>query len=86
MVNVDDPALAGITENLTARRVGFGLDETNHTLDTIGHAVDSVVCRRCGHDLAYEALYSSHLGNWRCPNCGNARPPLDVTGRNIDPA
>ncbi len=83
VVNVDDPALAAITEGLQARRVGFGLDETRHTLEGIGHAVDSVVCRRCGHDLAYDALYSSHLGKWHCPNCGNARPPLDIAGRDI---
>lgn len=83
VVNVDDPALAAITEGLTAHRVAFGLDETQHTLDGISHAVDSVVCRRCGHDLAYDALYSSHLGNWRCPNCGNARPSLDIAGRDI---
>jgi UDP-N-acetylmuramyl tripeptide synthase len=25
-----------------------------------------------------------HLGDWRCPSCGLARPPLDVSARNIE--
>ena len=83
VVNADDPALAAISEGLTARRLAFGLDEARYTLHALPHAVDAATCRRCGHDLAYDALYSSHLGAWRCPACGNARPPLDVAGRDV---
>ena len=83
VVNVDDPALAEITDGIAARRVAFGLDERQYRLDALPHAADAATCRRCGHDLVYEALHLSHLGTWRCPNCGNARPPLDVAGRDI---
>ena len=37
----------------------------------------------CGQDLAYDRLYSAHLGAWRCPGCGAARPPLDFAGTSI---
>ncbi|MDP9363869.1 MAG: DUF1727 domain-containing protein, partial [Chloroflexota bacterium] len=36
-----------------------------------------------GHDLAYAPLYAAHLGAWRCPNCGAARPALDVRGTAV---
>ena len=32
----------------------------------------------------YAAAYVGHLGDYRCPNCGHARPPLDVAARSID--
>ncbi|MDQ3225457.1 MAG: MurT ligase domain-containing protein [Chloroflexota bacterium] len=82
VVNVDDPTLAAITEGIAARRVTFGLDDANpvYLLDQIPHAADAKTCRRCGSDLRYVRLYSAHLGAWRCPHCGAARPPLDLAG------
>jgi UDP-N-acetylmuramyl tripeptide synthase len=84
-VNADDPTLASVTDGLRAHRICFGLDESDPRLrlPSLPHAVDATVCRRCGHDLVYDALYSAHLGAWRCPSCGNARPRLDVVGRDI---
>ncbi|MDQ3043534.1 MAG: Mur ligase family protein [Chloroflexota bacterium] len=84
MVNVDDPTLAEISSGLTAERVGFGLHQSTHRLDALPHGADAAICRRCGNELAYDALYLSHLGEWRCPSCGNARPTLDVTGGDIE--
>jgi UDP-N-acetylmuramyl tripeptide synthase len=85
VVNGDDPTLAEITSGLAADRLAFGLDDRNprHHLATLPHAADAASCRRCGHDLVYNALYASHLGDWFCPQCGTARPPLDVRGLNI---
>jgi lipid II isoglutaminyl synthase (glutamine-hydrolysing) len=85
VVNVDDPTLAAITDTIDARRVTFGLDDRNprYLLEEIPHAADAKTCRRCGADLAYDRLYSAHLGAWRCPACGAARPPLDVAGTAI---
>ncbi|HEU0165629.1 MAG TPA: Mur ligase family protein [Thermomicrobiales bacterium] len=83
IVNGDDPTLVAITDDIRARRVTFGLDEINHRLDALPHAADAATCRVCGADLAYRALYLSHLGEWYCPNCGRERPKLDVTGSDI---
>jgi UDP-N-acetylmuramyl tripeptide synthase len=84
VVNVDDPALAAITGDLPARRISFGLDETRYRLDALPHAADAAACRRCGADLVYDALYVSHLGAWRCPQCGNTRPQLDAAGTEVE--
>ncbi len=83
VVNADDPMLAEITRNMPARRVTFGMDERRYVLDRLPHAADSAVCRRCGADLTYTALFVSHLGAWRCPRCTAARPTLDIRGSDI---
>jgi len=83
VVNADDPGLAELTRDLAARVVPFGLAASDYRLTALPHAADAATCRRCGHDLAYDALYVSHLGAWRCPGCGAARPPLVVAGRDI---
>jgi UDP-N-acetylmuramyl tripeptide synthase len=59
------------------------MDDATHRLDALSHAADVPSCRVCGHDLAYHALYLSHLGDWYCPNCGQARPALDIAARDI---
>src|ERR687890_2586437 len=85
VVNADDPTLAAITDWISARRVTFGLDDGNPSflLDEVPHAADAKTCRHCGRDLAYDRLYSAHLGAWRCPGCGIERPPLDFAGTSI---
>jgi UDP-N-acetylmuramyl tripeptide synthase len=45
-------------------------------LESLPHAADAKSCRDCGRDLVYDRLYSAHLGAWRCPGCGRARPDL----------
>jgi UDP-N-acetylmuramyl tripeptide synthase len=84
VVNVDDPTLAAMTDGLAARRIGFGLDESAYQLPALPHAADAATCRRCGTDLVYDALYVSHLGAWRCPSCGNARPTLNAAGVEVE--
>ncbi|MCA9878866.1 MAG: hypothetical protein KC442_13835, partial [Thermomicrobiales bacterium] len=85
VVNLDDPTLAAITESTPAQRVGYGLDDRNPKLllGALPHAADAKVCRVCGHDLVYDRLYSAHLGAWRCPACGNARPELAYAATRI---
>jgi UDP-N-acetylmuramyl tripeptide synthase len=38
---------------------------------------------RCGTLYDYAAAYVGHLGDYRCPNCGHARPQLTVVAREI---
>jgi len=85
VVNVDDPTLAAISDDISARRIAFGLDDSNplYHLSAIPHAADAKSCRQCGHDLTYDRLYSAHQGAWRCPNCGATRPTLNYAGTSI---
>jgi UDP-N-acetylmuramyl tripeptide synthase len=77
VVNADDPIVAGLAPARDGRRVTFGLDLPAST-DVITRAADTIRCPACRANLEYEHVYLSHMGSWRCPACGLARPPLDV--------
>jgi lipid II isoglutaminyl synthase (glutamine-hydrolysing) len=81
VLNGDDPQIGDL------RRDGalvFGLDDPRRARPALQHAADSTHCLRCGTPYDYAAAYVGHLGDYRCSNCGHARPPLDVVAREID--
>jgi UDP-N-acetylmuramyl tripeptide synthase len=80
--NADDPLVASIGRD-RERHVWFGLDDPDAALPEMQHASDSKWCVRCGARYAYTAVYLGHLGDWRCPACGDARPQPSVTAREI---
>jgi lipid II isoglutaminyl synthase (glutamine-hydrolysing) len=82
VVNADDPQIA----NLAAERsetVTFGLDDPAQARPSLQHAADSKYCLRCGTPYAYAAAYVGHLGDYRCPACGQGRPPLTIAARAV---
>jgi UDP-N-acetylmuramyl tripeptide synthase len=83
LVNGDDPQLGALAD-AHERSVVFGMDDPRLARPSLQHAADSKYCVRCGHPYDYAAAYVGHLGDYRCPNCGHARPPLDVVGRAVE--
>jgi lipid II isoglutaminyl synthase (glutamine-hydrolysing) len=83
VVNGDDPQLAAIADAHPGTTV-FGLDDPRVARRALQHAADSIHCIRCGAPYDYAAAYVGHLGEFRCPVCGHARPPLDVAARGIE--
>ena len=83
VANGDDPQLGEIATERPGSVV-FGLDDPRHASPELQHAADSKWCVRCGTPYVYAAAYIGHLGDYRCPACGHARPPLDVVAREID--
>jgi len=83
VVNADDPVVADLADG---RRnvLRYGLDDPRHARPALQHAADSKYCVRCGTPYEYEAAYVGHLGAYRCPNCGHARPELDVVAKDIE--
>jgi lipid II isoglutaminyl synthase (glutamine-hydrolysing) len=81
VVNGDDPQVGALAR--PGGRV-FGLDDPRVARPALQHAADSKYCLRCGTPYEYAAAYVGHLGDYRCPNCGHARPPLDVVAREIE--
>jgi UDP-N-acetylmuramyl tripeptide synthase len=82
VANGDDPQLGAIAEDRPGSVV-FGLDDPRQASPELQHAADSKWCVRCGTPYEYAAAYIGHLGDYRCPNCGHARPPLDLAAREI---
>jgi UDP-N-acetylmuramyl tripeptide synthase len=79
VVNADDPQLS-----LFANATTFGIDDPTVARPALQHASDSKHCVRCGTPYDYAAAYVGHLGDYRCPHCGHARPPLDIAARSIE--
>jgi UDP-N-acetylmuramyl tripeptide synthase len=82
-VNGDDPQVGDLARDREASLV-FGLDDPRHAVLELQHAADSKWCVRCGRPYEYVAAYVGHLGDYRCPACGHARPPLDVVARDLE--
>ena len=81
VVNGDDPQVGSLAR--PGGRV-FGLDDPRVARPALQHAADSKFCIRCGTPYTYAAAYVGHLGDYRCPNCGHARPSLDVVARDVE--
>src|SRR5205823_1289454 len=83
LVNGDDPQVGDLARVHGRARV-FGVDDPRLARPRLQHAADSKYCLRCGTPYEYAAAYVGHLGDYRCPACGHARPPLDVAAREIE--
>jgi UDP-N-acetylmuramyl tripeptide synthase len=83
VANGDDPQLGALAEEREGSVV-FGLDDPRRASPELQHAADSKWCVRCGTPYEYAAAYIGHLGDYRCPACGHARPPLELAAREIE--
>jgi UDP-N-acetylmuramyl tripeptide synthase len=79
VVNGDDPQVGSLGPGLV-----YGVDDPAVARPSLQHAADSKYCIRCGTPYDYRAAYVGHLGDYACPNCGHARPALDVAARAIE--
>jgi UDP-N-acetylmuramyl tripeptide synthase len=85
VVNGDDPQVGDLgRERDPGTRTVFGVDDPRQAHPALQHAADSIWCIRCGTAYEYAAAYIGHLGDYRCPACGHARPPLDIVAREIE--
>jgi UDP-N-acetylmuramyl tripeptide synthase len=82
VLNGDDPQVGELARD-RAGAVVFGVDDPSVARPSLQHAADSKYCVRCGSPYEYPAAYVGHLGDYRCPNCGHARPALSVVARNV---
>ena len=83
VLNSDDPSIAAIGEGASSRPVFFGLRDEAVASAEAQHAAEQVVCPTCGGSLEYRSWTVGHLGSYRCPSCGWARPDADVFATDI---
>ena len=74
VLNGDDPLVASLAPDAPARRLYFGIQDDTAGAKVPEHAADTIRCVRCQHLLTYRVVHLSHLGDYQCPECGNARP------------
>jgi lipid II isoglutaminyl synthase (glutamine-hydrolysing) len=84
VLNVDDPSVASLAGAAKGRVITYGMKDTSSGVGTVEHAADARWCSSCGGELSYSAVCYGHLGHWRCPACGNARPEPDIVCGRLD--
>ena len=84
VLNADDPAVADLGRDLAARVVYYGLEDDRHASGAGAHIADSQFCRRCGARYVFSLAFYAHIGHYRCPACGHARPAPDVRLARLD--
>jgi lipid II isoglutaminyl synthase (glutamine-hydrolysing) len=83
VVNGDDPQIGDLARERDGT-VTFGVDDPVQARPSLQHAADSKYCVVCGTPYEYAVAYMGHLGDYRCPSCGHARPQLDLFARRIE--
>jgi UDP-N-acetylmuramyl tripeptide synthase len=87
--NADDPMVTEVGRSHPGPQVPFGIEDDTCGLGTIEHTADARYCYRCGIPYDYRTVYFGHMGIYRCPRCGTARPipvvaAVEVTLRGIE--
>lgn len=83
LLNGNDPQVASFGQHAKARRLFFGLETRELGTPVPEQSADIIRCIHCQEDLLYEVAYLSHLGLYRCPNCGYTLPKLDIAATSV---
>jgi UDP-N-acetylmuramyl tripeptide synthase len=83
LLNGNDPQVANLGQNARARRLFFGLETKEVGTPVPEQSADIIRCIHCGSDLVYEVAYMSHLGIYRCPDCGYTLPALEIAATAV---
>jgi UDP-N-acetylmuramyl tripeptide synthase len=83
VLNGNDPQVANFGSNAKAKRIFFGLETTEVGTPVPEQSADIIRCIHCDNDFIYEVAYMSHLGIYRCPECGYTLPALDVAATSV---
>ncbi len=78
VLNADDPAVAHLGRVAGASVLYYGVEDASAGGAEGEHASDFRTCLDCASELVYSVTFYGHIGHWRCPSCGNARPKPDV--------
>ena len=83
VVNADDPVVAELADGENARCASASTIRGTRGRPSSTLRTPSTACA-AGRPYEYAAAYVGHLGDYRCPACDHARPPLDVAAREIE--
>jgi UDP-N-acetylmuramyl tripeptide synthase len=82
ILNADDPMVADLGRE-RPEAVYYGIEDDSLALPGMAHAADAKHCRSCGAPYLFTSIYLGHLGHYRCPSCGQARPTPAVSAARV---
>jgi UDP-N-acetylmuramyl tripeptide synthase len=83
VANADDPLVYDAVREMPGTLMTYGLDDDRHALPALEHTAEARYCYRCGTPYVYAVTYFGHMGRYRCPTCGVARPDPDIVARDV---
>ncbi|MBI3522426.1 MAG: DUF1727 domain-containing protein [Chloroflexi bacterium] len=83
VLNADDPLVAHLGDSHSGKMFFFGVDDPRVGGTTAQAISDATRCPRCRSPLRYTRVVLAHIGDWRCPSCGFARPARDIAASEV---
>ena len=83
ILNADDPAVAHLGHRFSGKVLYFGIEDKKNSEKVLPRFADTKYCPNCATALIYEAVYTSHLGEYWCPVCGHKRPVLNFEANEV---
>lgn len=83
VLNADDPIVVGLARDRSANVLFFGIDDPGVGGKVAQRISDATHCVRCGSRLEYGRVVLAHIGEWRCPHCGLARPYPQISATSV---
>lgn len=81
-VNADDSLCTSLKDVLPNDFLFYGVNVPLYT-DRVAELSDAPYCIKCKHEYVYDYVTYGHLGAYRCPNCGYARPQPRVFVKEV---
>ena len=82
-LNADCSLTSSLALDLPNPCIYYGLDSTACSTTEKPSISDATHCIRCKTEYEYDYMTYAHLGGYRCPKCGYARPNADVAVTKI---
>lgn len=81
-LNADDSMVASIADHVDNDVIFYGVNCEIYTT-RVNDLSDATHCIKCGAEYEYDYVTFGHLGGFRCPECGYARPAPCVAVEGI---
>ena len=81
-LNADDSLCTSLHDAVPNPVLFYGVDTPIYKT-RVAELSDAPYCIRCKHEYEYSYVTYGHLGGYRCPNCGYARPATQIAVREV---
>ena len=81
-LNADDSLCTSLHDAVPNPVLFYGVDTPIYKT-RVAELSDAPYCIHCKHEYEYSYVTYGHLGGYRCPNCGYARPKTQVAVKEV---
>ncbi|WP_449241514.1 MurT ligase domain-containing protein [Desulfoscipio gibsoniae] len=83
ILNADDPLVARLFKETGRTTMFYGVCPDAALSSAAAYSREAKFCPFCGVTLVYDFYIYSQLGDFKCPQCGFARPRPDIEAKDV---